>query len=100
MAVSVADVKAELRIAHAHEDALIGRKLAAAIDYVETQIGKKLDDIEGGSPGSLEEAIIRLACHLYEWRGVAVDSAMSEIPSGFGDMIRANRYGRFPDATE
>ncbi|WP_413709381.1 head-tail connector protein [Rhizobium sp. Rhizsp82] len=94
----MADVKAELRILHAHEDGLIQRKLSAAIDYVESAIGKKLADIEGGAPASLDEAIIALACHLYEHRGVATESALSAIPSGFQDMIRTSRYGRFADA--
>jgi uncharacterized phage protein (predicted DNA packaging) len=100
MAISLADVKAELRIKHAHEDTLIARKLSAAQDYVETQIGTKLADIPGGAPSSLEEAVISLACHFYEWRGAATEGGLSSIPDGFQDLLRANRYGRFADGAE
>jgi len=100
MAISLADVKAELRVTHNHEDSLITRKLAAAQDYIEGAVGKKLDDIEGGPPASLEEAVIKLACHLYEFRGVATEGALAIIPAGFQDMLRTSRFGRFPDGEE
>lgn len=95
MAISVADIKAELRISHDFEDALIARKLAAATNFVEDSIGIKLADIEE-VPAALEEAIIALTSHLVEWRGVATETAMSEIPAGFMTMLRMNRFGKFP----
>lgn len=97
MAFSLADLKAELRITSSHEDALLTRKLAAAQDYVETAIGAKLAEIDGGAPASLEETVLRLAAHLYEWRGVATDTALTQIPAAYQDFLRSNRYGRFAD---
>lgn len=97
MAISLADVKAEMRLSHNFEDTLITRKLAAATDYVEEAIGRKLAEIDGGAPPALEEAIIALTCHLVEWRGVATEAALTLIPSGYADLLRTFRYGRFPD---
>lgn len=100
MAINLEDVKAELRVTHAHEDSLIARKLAAAQDHVESAIGVKLADIEGGAPASLEEAVIKLAAHLYEWRGVASEGGIAATPESFQDLLRANRYGRFADVAQ
>lgn len=95
MEISLADVKAELRITHNFEDALITRKIAAAKDYIEEIIGCKLESIEGGAPAGLIEAWVKLTVHFYEWRGAAIDGSMAAMPNSFDDLLRTYRYGRF-----
>ena len=62
---TVADLKAELNIAHSEDDAILARKLAAATDHVERYIGSKLDDLVL-IPAGVEEAILRLAAHYFD----------------------------------
>lgn len=167
MAISLADLKAEVRVTHSHEDALLQRKLDAAIDHVEsytratidaTMLTHVLDAFPCGpirlprgpvksvtsikyihpstgmevtlppdryevdtvgvpgwvapatagwpatmatinavriayvagytdAPAPLVEAALKLAVHLYEWRGVATEGALAVVPAGFHAML-------------
>lgn len=91
MAVTLADLKQEVRVLHTHEDALLERKLAAAIIFVESRIGRSLDDFEDGTPAALDEAVLKIAAHLYEFRGVATDKALAAIPEGFSALTNIYR---------
>lgn len=93
--ITVGDIKAELRIQHDFEDALIQRKIAAAQDYIEGMIARKFSEIDGGIPAALQEAWIKLAAHLYEWRGAASEASVSSLPIGFEDFLRSFRWGKF-----
>lgn len=94
MAVNLADLKAEVRVTHGHEDALLQRKLDTARIFVESRIGAKFDTFTGGIPAPLDEAVLKIAAHLYEWRGVASDVAPSVIPEGASALINIYRKWR------
>ncbi len=94
MAVVLADLKAECRVLHDFEDALLERKLAAAKLFVESRIGRTLASFEDGTPAALDEAVLRIAGHLYEYRGVASETALSTIPEGFRELV--NIYRKWP----
>lgn len=91
MAVTLTDLKAECRVLHSHEDALLQRKLDVAKELVESRIGRKLDTYTDGIPASLDEATLKAATHLYEWRGVATETALAAIPDGFSALINMHR---------
>jgi uncharacterized phage protein (predicted DNA packaging) len=91
MAVNLADLKAECRVQHDFEDTLLQRKLDVAKLFVESRIGKSFDDFEDGIPAALDEAVLRIASHLYEHRGVASETALSAIPEGFRDLVNMYR---------
>jgi len=91
MAVILTDLKAEVRVTHSHEDTLLQRKLDAATIFVESRIGKSFDDFEDGVPAALDEAVLKIAAHLYEWRGVASETALSVIPEGASALINIYR---------
>ncbi len=91
MAVNLADLKAEVRVLHDHEDSLLARKLAAAQIFVESRIGRKFDDFEDGVPAALDEAVLKIAAHLYEFRGVASEKALTAIPEGLTALINIYR---------
>lgn len=93
--VEIADLKAELRITHDFEDTLIQRKIDAAKDYIENVIARKFEDIDGGPPAALQEAWLKLAAHLYEWRGAAAETSLTALPNGFDDLLRSYRWGKF-----
>lgn len=90
MAVVLADLKAEVRVTHSFEDTLLQRKLDAATEFVESRIGRSFDTFTAGIPASLDEAVLRIASHLYEWRGVASETALVVIPEGASALI--NNY--------
>lgn len=91
MAVTLADLKTECRVLHDFEDALLERKLAAARLFVESRIGRTLDTFTDGIPAALDEAVLRIAAHMYEWRGVANETALSTIPEGFRELVNMYR---------
>jgi|GEM_PF-3677770 len=87
MALELSDLKGELRVTHSHEDALIERKLQAAIAHVESYIGQTLASFVDGVPVPIEEAVLKLGAHLYEWRGVATEGALAVTPAGFYSLL-------------
>ncbi|RJG44916.1 head-tail connector protein [Mesorhizobium sp. DCY119] len=95
MAVNLADLKAECRVLHSHEDTLLQRKLDTAKIFVESRIGQKLDEFEDGVPAPLDEAVLKVAAHLYEWRGVASETALTQIPEGFRALVNIYRKRPF-----
>ena len=74
------------------DDAMIQRKIAAAVAHVEKAAGISFDDFENDVPEDLREAVRMLAAHLYENREASiVGITASTIPFGFDELVRPYR---------
>ncbi|MDP9571471.1 UNVERIFIED_ORG: putative phage protein (predicted DNA packaging) [Agrobacterium larrymoorei] len=99
MIISVAQIKEQLNIdADDNSDnALLGRKVAAAQDHVERLLGFKIEDRFGGEdqdplPAALAEAVSQLAAHWYENREASVvGMSAGALPFGVQDIVREYR---------
>lgn len=81
------------------DDAMLGRKLAAAQGFVERQLGYRIASRFGGVdqepvPDDLVEAVLQLAAWWYESRETAGDGAR-EVPFGVSDIIALHRDWSF-----
>lgn len=93
--VTLADLKAHLRVEHNDDDDQIVGMLEAARGYVESWCGP-LDDIAGAMPAGLVHALKLYVCHLYENREpVNIGSSGAETPMGFFDLIDPYRLREF-----
>lgn len=97
--VTVAELKEQLNLTDdlgTADDALLGRKIFAAQDHIERQLGFKIEARYGGEgqdpiPASLVEAVSLLAAHWYENReasligvnGYALPFGVQEIVDGY-----------------
>lgn len=82
------------------DDALLGRKLAAAQGHVERLLGFAIEDRYGGAgqdpvPPALSEAVCQLAAHWYENREASSPASLSAIPFGVQDIVREYREWSF-----
>lgn len=81
------------------DDALLGRKIAAAQGYIERQLGFKIeerygDDGEEEVPPPLVEAVSQLAAHWYENREASlIGISAADLPFGVWPII--NEYREF-----
>lgn len=94
MAVTLALLKAHLRILHDSEDELLDAKLATARGHVQSYIGRTLDEIEDGDedfPPALDEAVLLLVAHLYEHRSALTEATLSIMPMGFYELVGPHR---------
>lgn len=92
--VTLAALKAHLRVDDSFEDAGLTAMLEAARRHVEAWVGP-LDDFEV-VPADIVEAMKQLAAHMYENREVTVTGTIiSEIKVGFYDLIGPHRKWEF-----
>jgi hypothetical protein len=83
------------------DDALLGRKLAAAQDHVERLLGYKIEATYGGAsqdevPPALVEAVLQTAAHFYENReAVLVGVTGAELPFGVASIVDGSREWSF-----
>ena len=83
------------------DDALLGRKIAAAQGHLERLLGFKIEETYGGGgqepiPPSLIEAVCQLAAHWYENReGAVVGATAQALPFGLSDIVREFREWSF-----
>lgn len=83
------------------DDALLGRKLAAAQDHIQRLLGYKIEETFGGVeqdpiPPALVEAVAQLAAHWYENREASlVGVSAMEIPYGVSAIITEYREFSF-----
>jgi uncharacterized phage protein (predicted DNA packaging) len=108
MVVTLEQVKAQLNQTLDVDDDLISRKAAAAQNYLESQLGFKIDettypDTEDASfpdtvPAALVEAICQLAAHWYENReATLIGVNAQELPFGVQQIIRDYRNWSWMD---
>lgn len=101
MIVDLATVKAQLGVTLDIDDALIGRKIAAAQNHIERLLGFKIEETFGGEgqdgiPPSLMEAVCLLAAHWYENReATLIGLNGQDLPLGVQDIIREYRCWSF-----
>ena len=83
------------------DDALLGRKIAAAQNHLERLLGFKIEETYGGEdqdpiPPALVEAVCQLAAHWYENReGTVVGATAQALPFGLSDVIAEFREWSF-----
>jgi hypothetical protein len=80
------------------DDALLGRKLAAAQNHVERLLGFKIAEEfedEADVPPALVEAIYQLAALWYEERAAASGVNTMAVPYGLADIVREHRRWSF-----
>ncbi len=83
------------------DDALLGRKLAAAQDHVERMLGFKIEVTYGGAeqepvPPALIEAVAQLAAHWFENREASlVGVTATTIPFGVQQIVSEYREWSF-----
>ncbi|AQZ50531.1 head-tail connector protein [Martelella mediterranea] len=101
MIVTLDEMKAHLNITGDQDDALIGKKIAAAQNHIERLLGFKIEETYGGAeqedvPESLAEAVMQLAAHWYENReAVIVGVTAIPMPLGVREIIREYRDWSF-----
>lgn len=101
MIVTLDEMKAHLNITGDQDDALIGKKIAAAQNHIERLLGFKIEETYGGAeqediPASLAEAVMQLAAHWYENReAVIVGVTAIPMPLGVREIIREYRDWSF-----
>lgn len=103
MVVTVAELKEQLNLTAdlgTADDALLGRKIAAAQDHVERLLGFKIEATYGGTgqdpiPPALVEAVSQLAAHWYENREASSPTAMTTVPFGVQEIVREYREWSF-----
>lgn len=84
-AVTLADLKAHLRITVDDDDAVIAAKLAAATDWVANYTG--IADAESFPPAA-NEAVRRIAADLYENREASIVGISAQtLPFGVLDLL-------------
>lgn len=91
--VTLAALKAHLRVDDSFEDAGLTAMLEAARRHIEAWVGP-LDDFEA-VPADIAEAMKQLAGHFYEARTAALDDALSVIPFGVHELIGPHRKWEF-----
>lgn len=92
MSITVADLKAHLNITFDTDDALLEGKIAASQTWIERFTGTAFGDYEDGVPAPLDEAVRKLAGHLYENREATIaDASASGDPFGVFDLIAPYR---------
>ncbi|RTL96150.1 phage gp6-like head-tail connector protein [Ancylobacter aquaticus] len=84
--VSLADLKAHLRVDTDDEDAVVSGMLEASRRHIEAWVGP-LDVFESGVPDDLKEAMKMHAGLLYESREAASTDAPDLVPLGYYDLI-------------
>jgi hypothetical protein len=83
------------------DDALLGRKIAAAQNHIERLLGFKIEATFGGTgqdpiPPALIECVCQLAAHWYENReGTVVGATAQALPFGLADIVREYREWSF-----
>lgn len=85
------EIKAQLSFTAdlgAVDDALLTRILGAAEGFVQSRLGKSLDE---NTPEAVRHAVLMLAAHWYENREASAEVLMRDIPFGVNDIIREYR---------
>jgi hypothetical protein len=102
MIVTVPELKEQLNITPdlgSGDDAMLGRKIAAAQGYIERLLGFKIEETYGGEdqdevPPALAEAVLQTAAHWYENReAILVGVSAQELP--FGVLSIVNEYREY-----
>lgn len=91
--VTLAALKAHLRVDHADDDVGLISMLEASRRHIEAWVGP-LDDFEA-VPADIIEALKQLAAQFYETREAAQVDALSVIPFGVYDLIGPYRKWEF-----
>ncbi len=93
MIVDVPTLKEQLRVDFEDDDALVGRKIAAAQDLIERHLGFRIEEeYPTDVPPALTEAVCQLVGHWYENReAVIVGVSAQELPLNVADIVREYR---------
>lgn len=100
MIVTVAELKEQLNLSDdlgTGDDALLGRKIAAAQDHIERLLGFKIEETYGGTdqdeiPSALVEAVCQLAAHWYENREATLVGVNGQaLPFGVEQIVNEYR---------
>ncbi|MEP9372580.1 head-tail connector protein [Mesorhizobium sp. KR1-2] len=93
MIVNVETLKEQIVVDIDDDDALIERKIAAAQDHIERQLGFKIEEeYPSGVPAALVEAVCQLVGHWYENReATAIGVSVQELPFSVADIVREYR---------
>ena len=104
MIVTVEQLKAQLNLTPdlgTDDDALLGRKIAAAQNHVERLLGFKIEERYGNTgqeaiPPALVEAVCQTAAHWYENReATLVGVSAQELPFGVWPIVNEYREYSF-----
>lgn len=101
MIVSVAQMKEQLNFSTdlgVDDDALIGRKIAAAQGHIERLIGYSLEERYTAEtmPPALVEVVSQLAAHWYENReAVLIGITAQDLPFGIASIVNEYREYSF-----
>jgi hypothetical protein len=101
--LSVEDLKGQLNINGAADDAVLTRLLAAATKHTERQLGFTLASMEGGAPADLEHAVYMLGAHWYENREASIAAngvTPQAVPFGYAEIIAEHRNYTFAAADD
>lgn len=93
MIVNVETLKEQIIVAIDDDDALIERKIAAAQDHIERQLGFKIEEeYPADVPAALVEAVCQLVGHWYENReATAIGVSVQELPFSVAEIVREYR---------
>lgn len=104
MALSINDLKAQLNITGATDDAILARLLSVATKRIERHLGFELTNTEklpSGAPADLEHAVYLTAAHFYENREATLVGVSAEIlPFGVIEILADYRDYTFGLADE
>ncbi|NTH50931.1 phage gp6-like head-tail connector protein [Agrobacterium rhizogenes] len=104
MIVTVEQLKEQLNFSTdlgTDDDALIGRKIAAAQGHIERLLGFKIEETYGGEgqdpvPPELQEAVCQLAAHWYENREATLVGVIAQdLPFGVWSIVNEYRNWSF-----
>jgi hypothetical protein len=102
--VTVAELKEQLNLTDdlgTDDDALLGRKISAAQDHIERQLGFKIGarygaDNQDPIPAALVEAVSQLAAHWYENREASLIGVNGySLPFGVQEIVDGYREYSF-----
>ncbi len=89
VAISVAELKAQLNLDSEDDDALLSLKIEAAEAYAASFIGGPIPD---PAPAAIRQAVLMLAAYWYEAREAAtVGGNPYAVPFGVHDLLQAHR---------
>ncbi|MEH2469745.1 hypothetical protein V1281_001008 [Nitrobacteraceae bacterium AZCC 2161] len=86
MTISLADMKAHLRVTIDDDDVIIADKLVTAAEWVSSYTAIPLDAV---NPAPVDEAVRQIAAHLYANREASLIGATAQsLPFGALDLLR------------
>lgn len=97
MALDLETVKTFLRVEHDADDTIIGLLMTSSTSFIESYLGRSLDDFEGGYPDEFDVAMLYIIQQWYDQRAITTFYASEERGMGFAFslILDRHRYKKF-----